>query len=262
MGRGAVAIALVLTACAGGAGRRPELLVAAAASLTEALEEIGSAYTRASGVTMSFSFGASNALARQLTAGAPADVFISADDAQMAFAARHEAVDAATIVPIVGNELAVIVASDASHVPRGAADLLSDSIRRVAMGNPSAVPAGVYGRAYFVKIGLWEQLAPKVVPTATVRAALAAVTSGAADAAVVYRTDLAETRGERLAFAISGPAAPVIVYPAAVARRSRNPAAARAFLEYLQGEDAQRTFARRGFVSHRDPRRGHTTPAQ
>jgi molybdate transport system substrate-binding protein len=224
------------------------LLVAAAVSLTEALEEIGPAYEMVSGVPVKFSFGASNALARQIAAGAPADVFISADEARMTSATQGGAIDATTIVPVVGNELAVVVSDGVAHPPRNPTDLLAASIRRVAMGEPNAVPAGVYARQHFERIGLWETLLPKVVPTGSVRAALAAVSSGAADAAVVYRSDLVHATGVRLAFAIPRASGPRIVYPAAVTQRTRRARTARDFLAFLQRDEAQRVFARHGFV--------------
>jgi len=231
-----------------GTARSAALLVAAAVSLTEALEEIASGFERESGTSVTFTFGASNALARQIAAGAPADVFISADEAQMAFATRAGAVDASTIVPIVENGLVVVVRGDAAQWPRSAAELVGATVRRVAIADPEAVPAGVYARRYFATVGLWGRLNPKVVPTGSVRGALAAVRSGAADAGVVYQSDLVHGRGLRAAFAIPRADGPRIVYPAAVTRAAREPHTARAFLEHLLGEKAQRTFARHGFI--------------
>lgn len=230
------------------------LVVAAAVSLTEALEDIAPEYERATGSSVTFTGGASNTLARQIAAGAPADIFVSADEAQMEFAARAGAIDSATRVVVVSNELAVVAPADATAVPRSAADLAAPWVRRIAIGDPEAVPAGVYARQYFERLGLWALLAPKMVPTGSVRGALAAVTSGAADAAVVYRSDLMHAASVKLAFAVPKDSGPAIVYPAAVTRRSRNPEGARRFLSYLRGVEAQRVFARHGFRPHAESR--------
>ena len=213
------------------------LTVSAAVSLTESLEAVGKAYLAAGGGSVRFNFAGSNVLARQLVNGAPADLFISADEAQMDVAAGAGAIDASSRVDLLGNRLAVIVRPDTRPI-REIRDLLGTDIRRVALGDPSAVPAGVYARQYLRSVGVWDAIEGKVVPVGNVRAAVAAVENGSVDAAVVYETDAALSRTAITALVVSGPGAPRIVYPAAMVARSRQRDAARRFLSFLRGFSA------------------------
>lgn len=228
---------LLLAAACGG---RPHLQVAAAASLQDALREIGANYERSHHEHVDYAFGASNVLARQIQAGAPIDVFFSADELTMNSVAPE-------IVPgsrrdVLSNQLAV--------VSLGPLHTLSDlpKLKRIALGDPDAVPAGVYARDYFQRIGMWNAIEPRVVPAENVRGALAAVDGGNADAAVVYRTDALVAKRAHIAFIISGPDAPQIRYPAAVVRNARDPAAARRFIDYLASPEAASVFRKYGFV--------------
>ncbi len=226
------------------------LTVSAAVSLTDALEAIAKAYADAGGGPVRFNFAGSNVLARQLVNGAPADLFISADAAQMDVAARAGAIDSRTRLNLLGNRLAVI----ARPAPPGASpiqqpqDLLRPDVRRIALGDPSAVPAGVYARTYLEAAGLWTRVESKIVPVANVRAALAVVENGSADAAIVYESDTALSTGALTVVVVSDPRAPRIVYPAAMVTQSRQPEAARRFLSFLRGTAASAVFRRFRFV--------------
>jgi len=226
------------------------LTVSAAISLTNALEAMSKPYAAAGGGQVRFNFAGSNVLARQLVNGAPADLFISADEAQMDVAARAGAIDNHTRVELLGNRLAFITgtAERGGSSIRRLEDLLRPEVRRIAVGDPSAVPAGVYARAYLERAGVWTRLASKVVPVANVRAALAVVENGSADAAIVYETDAALAATATTAFVVSGSDAPRIVYPAAVVSQSRHPEAARRFLAFLRGSEASAIFRRFGFT--------------
>ena len=226
--------------------RTREVLVSAAASLTDVLQQAAAAYEEAHPERLVLNFGASNTLARQIAAGARVDVFISADAAQMD-AVTAEIV-AGTRVDLLSNQLAIAVPDDRIRRLTSARDLLDPSIRRIAIGDPAAVPAGVYARSYLEKIGIWQRLSAKVVPSGSVRLALAAVENGAADAAVVYRTDVAVARRARTAFIVPASEGPRIVYPAAAMRGGSNEAGARRLLAFLQGGDAAAIFERAGFV--------------
>ena len=223
---------------------RPELLVFAAASLTDALGEIGAGYEARTGARVLFSFAGSNALARQIRAGAPADVFVSANLARMDELERAGLVRPADRVSLLSNRLAVVVANTSDLVVTRPRDL--ERARRLALGDPEAVPAGIYARRWLEGRGLWERLRERVVPTLDVRAALAAVESGAAEAGIVYRSDVAISRRVRVAFEVPADEGPRIVYPAAVLASSKVPAA-RAFLEHLRSPDARAIFTRLGF---------------
>jgi molybdate transport system substrate-binding protein len=130
---------------------------------------------------------------------------------------------------------------------RDAKALLAGDVRRVAIGDPAGVPAGVYAKQYLEKIGLWRQLEPKLLPLANVRAALAAVVSGGAEAGFVYESDAASSSRARVAFVIDGPDAPQIIYPAAIVARTKNRAAAANFLAVLRTPAATSIFMRYKF---------------
>lgn len=235
----------VLAAIATFPAQRQEVLVSAAASLAEVMDNVGRVYEMRTGVRVAVNTGASNTLARQILAGAAADLFISADESQMD-AVRSEVVPGSRVT-LLSNQLAIAVPADRPRRLKSARELAHSSFRRIAIGDPAAVPAGVYAKAYLQKLGVWEALSARIVPSASVRAALAAVENGAADAAIVYRTDLAGARRASLALAIPIADGPRIVYPAAVIRGGRNRDAATRLLAWLQGAEASRIFNAAGF---------------
>jgi molybdate transport system substrate-binding protein len=229
-------------------GRTPEpVLVSAAVSLSTTLEELGAQYMRETGAPVRFNFAGSNVLARQIVEGAAADVFISADEAQMRILEQAGLIDPATRVVLLTNQLAVIVREDWSRPLRTLADLAGEDVRRIAIGDPAAVPAGVYARQALEHAGVWGLVERRLVPSVSVRAALAAVDEGHVDAAIVYRTDAAIARHARLAFIINAAGGAPIVYPAAVTARAPHAAAARAWLAWLRGQNARAVFQRHGF---------------
>ncbi|MGE0446675.1 MAG: molybdate ABC transporter substrate-binding protein [Vicinamibacterales bacterium] len=231
---------------AGAAAGPREVVVSAASSLADVLAAIGQAYLGETGERIAVNAGASNTLARQILAGAPVDVFISADEAQMDVAAR--ALEPGTRTAVVRNQLAVAVPAASSVRMRALADLTQPSFRRVAIGDPAAVPAGVYARDVLRRLSLWDALQPRLIPMPSVRFALAAVESGAADAAIVYRTDVIASRRARAAFVLPIAAGPAILYPAAVVRSGRNIAGGRRFLAFLRSTTAVSLFEKAGFL--------------
>ncbi len=222
-------------------------LVLAAASLSEALREIAGFHQQTTGDRPVFSFAASSTLARQAREGVPADVFLSADEASMDLLERANLLLPGTRRALLTNSLVVAVHKDLPTPPAEPADLLLPGIRRIALGEPRSVPAGIYARQYLENVGLWAQLRPRVVPTEHVRAALAAVESGNADAAIVYATDLATARALKVAFRPDPSRVPPIRYPVAILRESSQVAAARRFLETLDSPAARRVFENHGF---------------
>jgi molybdate transport system substrate-binding protein len=222
--------------------RAKEILVFAAASLTESLQEIGKAYEEKTGTAVQFSFGGSSDLARQIEAGAPAEVFFSADTAKMDALEKAGLVRREDRREFLSNRLAVVVPLDSRGRMRGERDLLQ--FPKIALADPAAVPAGIYAKKWLESAGVWKEAAERVVPTLDVRSALAAVESGAVDAAVVYKTDARISKKVRMVFEIA--ASPPILYSAApVARAGR---AARDFVAFLQGPTAAAVFSRAGFV--------------
>ncbi len=231
----------------GGARLQPApLTVSAAVSLTDAMESIAREYASAGGGPARFNFAGSNTLARQLVNGAPADLFISADEAQMDVAAQAGAIDRSTRIDLLGNRLVIVFRPGAARIgqPR---DLASSRVRRIAIGDPAAVPAGVYARRYLESMRLWPAVQDRIVPVGNVRAALAAVQNGSADAAIVYESD-SVAAGSLESLIISGPGVPRIVYPAAIVSRTGNRAAAERFLAFLRGPQAAAVFARYKFT--------------
>jgi molybdate transport system substrate-binding protein len=241
-----VALAIALPARAGEAPAAAPITVSAAISLTDVLHEVAAAWRSGGGAEVRFNLAGSNVLARQIVLGAPADVFVSADAAQMDVVEQAGHVAPGTRVDLLTNRLAIVTRASAPAVS-GAEGLLDPAIRRIAIGNPSAVPAGVYARKYLEAAGLWDRLQGRIVPLGNVRAALAAVDSGGADAALVYATDVSAASRARLATVISDPRAPAIVYPAAVLTQSSDPQAAAAFLSWLRGREAAAIFRKYGF---------------
>jgi len=229
-------------------GASEPVTVAAAVSLTQVLEEIAAAYAAAGGGPVRFNLGGSNVLARQILNGAPADVFISADEAQMAVVEKAGAVLAGSRVDLVENQLAIVATPDRVDFVRQEFGRAAAGIRRLAIGDPAAVPAGVYARQYLERRGLWSAYEPRIVPTTNVRAALAAVETGSVDAAIVYLTDLAAARTAVLAFAVPAKDGPRIVYPGAVLSAARNQTEARRFLTFLRGPVAAAIFTRYKFA--------------
>lgn len=243
---GTATLAFVLAAAVAAPAQRQEVLVSAAASLAGVMEKISLDYEKRSGVRVVVNTGASNTLARQITAGAAVDLFISADEAQMDVV-RSEVV-ANTRVDLLSNQLAIAVPADRPRTLQSARELTGPAFRRIAVGDPAAVPAGVYAKAYLEKLGIWPAVSAKAVPSASVRVALAAVENGAADAAIVYRTDVMAARGAVLALAIPVADGPRIVYPAAVIRSGRNREAASRFLAWLRQAEAVKIFEAAGFT--------------
>ncbi|MCY1019537.1 molybdate ABC transporter substrate-binding protein [Pyxidicoccus sp. MSG2] len=221
-------------------------LVFAAASTTNALQELAPAFTKATGHEVEFAFGASSDLARQAVAGAPADAFLSADAVRMDTLDKAGLVQPGTRVDLLSNRLVVVVPSDVKGRLAGPEGL--KGVKRLALADPAAVPAGVYAKAWLEKAGLWKALEPKVVPALDVRAALAAVESGRVDAGVVYATDAAQSKKVKVAFAVPDADAPRITYPVAALTKGKSPEAGRAFVRFLQTDEARKVFARQGFI--------------
>ncbi len=205
------------------------LTVSVAASLADVVGDLAKRYEAAGGGPVRINAGGSNALARQIAEGAPVDLFISADAAQMTIAARSGRMIPGTQVTLLTNQLVVIVPSDGPSIVTQPRDLAAGSTKRVAMGHPESVPAGVYGRQWLESRGLWPAVQPKVVPMSTVRAALAAVREGRADAAIVYATDARTTSEVRVVYTVPAGEGPSIACPAALVRGPRE-AEARRFL--------------------------------
>ena len=250
-GRFVAAALAVLWAAVGFAhAAAADAVVFGAASLKEALDDQAKRFEAASGNKVVISYGASNALARQIESGAPADVFISADLDWMDYVERKGLVMAGTRVNLLRNALVLIApAASKSALKIGpnfglAAALGSD---KLAMANPDSVPAGKYGKAALEYLGVWAGVERHVARAENVRAALALVSRGESPYGIVNATDALSDKGVRVVDAFPPGSYPAIVYPAAVMAASRSPAS-RALLEFLRGAPARATWEKYGFA--------------
>ena len=227
------------------AAQPPGLVVSVAASVYDALDEIAGLYRAATGVTVALNAGGSNTLARQIVEGAKAGLFLSADAAQMDVVEKAGRIVPGTRTPLLTNELAIVAPKSSNDVTLSR--VLQGRIARLAMGEPGAVPAGVYGRKWLEHETAWQRVEARVVPFPTVRAVLSAVEAERVDAGIVYRTD-AMASSVRVIALISRKNHPYldITYPAAVIVGPHE-ADAKRFLEFLKGPAARDVFDRRGF---------------
>lgn len=239
-------VALVALLAAGHVGAA-QINVYAASSLTDALKEIRAKYEAQSGDRILYNFAASNMLARQIDEGAPADIFFSADDAQMDRLEKSGRTQPESRRDLLSNSLVVVAAAESKLALAAPGDLRG--VSRIAVGDPKFVPVGVYARAFLEKAGLWADLQGKIVPTENVRAGLAVVESGNADVAFVYATDAAISKKVKVALRIPPDETPPITYPAALMARHK-PEAAK-FLDYLAANEAREVFERFGFIAAR-----------
>lgn len=249
--RGVAMIAALLTFGSPAAARDGGVLVFAAASLKEALDEVGALWRQETGRTATVSYAASSALARQIEAGAPADLFVSADADWMGYLAERSLVREGTRTDLLGNSL-VLVAPAGSDADLAIAPgfPLAEALGpdgRLAMANTSAVPAGKYGKAALDSLGVWQSVEDRVAQAENVRAALALVARGEAPFGIVYGTDAAAEPAVEIVGTFPADSHPPIVYPAAVLADAGSPDAA-AFLAFLTSPAARRIFEKRGFT--------------
>lgn len=226
-----------------------ELTISAAISMKEAMDDIGRRFIAGRpGIVLRFNLGASGELQKQIEAGAPVDVFVSAAQRQMDELDTAGLLLAGTRVVFAKNVLVALKPRDEVLDIPGPSDLLDRRVQRVAIGNPKTVPAGQYAEEALRTLGLWERLKGKLVHGENVRQVLDYVVRGEVDVGIVYATDgAARLPDVRLAFAFSEDLHRPIVYPAAVTAASRHAPVARAFVEFLTGREAQTILGRFGF---------------
>jgi molybdate transport system substrate-binding protein len=225
-----------------------EILVSAAASLTDVLNTISKSYQAKSKNTVRFNFGPSSGLSRQIQEWAPADIFFSADVPQMDALDKKGLLEPGTRKNLLSNQLVIIVPADSKlpiSLPR---DLLKADVKRIALAEPSSVPVGVYTREYLTNQGLWEQVKGRIAIVQDVRATLASVESGNVDTGFVYKTDAAVSKKVKIVYEVPVDKGPKIIYPVAVVKESKRKDASRDFLNHLQSPATKSTFKKFGFV--------------
>jgi len=226
-----------------------EMVLSVAVSMKEAVEEVGRTFASSRpGLVLRYNFGSSGDLQKQIEAGAPVDIFISAAQRQMDELEKGGFIVPASRRVFARNVLIVIKPADSRIDITRPGDLLDARVRRIVIGNPKTVPVGQYSEESLRALGLWERVQPKLVFSENVRQALDYVVRGEADAGFVYGTDAA-TRAANVKEAFRPPEDTYrpVVYPAAVVATSRQRALAQSFLDLLTGRDGQATLARLGF---------------
>ncbi len=229
-------------------GARP-IVVFAASSLTDALQELGADFGKSAGIDVKLSFAASSALARQIESGAPADVFFSADADWMDYLQSRKLIQTESRHDLLGNRL-VLIAPVASTLnlkiaPRFA---LAQSLGtgRLATGDPESVPVGRYARAALISLGVWDSVATRIAGAENVRAALVLVDRGEAPLGIVYATDALVDKGVRILDTFPANSHPPITYPIALTVGAKSDASK--FAAYLSTPAASKVFARFGFL--------------
>jgi molybdate transport system substrate-binding protein len=247
--RGLIAGVLILLASATPA-RAQEVIFSAAISMKDAVEELGKSFAaRRPGLTLRYNFGSSGELQKQIEAGAPVDLFISAAQRQMDELQQKNLIAAPSRRNFARNGLTVIKPSQSRLDLANPADLLDPRVTRIAIGNPRTVPVGQYSEQSLKALGLWDRLQPRLVLAENVRQTLDYVARGEVEAGFVYTTDAAIRRGQVVeAFRPAEDTYSPVVYPVAVVAASKHPAVARAFIDLLVGPEGQSVLARFGFL--------------
>ena len=252
MARLILALGLVgasLSPAARAAAAPDQVLVFAASSLTDVLTELAETYAKAGHAKPAFSFAASSALARQIENGAPAALFISADEQWMDYVAERKLIVPETRASFLGNTLVLVTPADRPltlDIKPGFPLAKALGSGKLSMGDPDSVPVGKYAKAALENLGVWTQVEPNVIRADNVRVALAFVERGEAVAGIVYATDAALTKKVAVAGTFPEASYPPVSYPIAVVTGRDSPAA-RAFRDYVLSAEAKAVFVKYGF---------------
>src|SRR5262249_38561260 len=244
-----IAVVALLVLCLPGVARAQEMTFSVAISMKEAVETLGrQCMLSHSGVTLRYNVGASGELQKQIEAGAPVDLFISAAQRQMDELQQKGLIDTATRRVFARNVLVVIKPAGSTLDITKPADLTEAKVQRIVIGNPKTVPVGQYAEESLKSVGLWDRRQPKLGLAENVRQTLDYVARGEVEAGFVYTTDMVLRPGRVIeAFRPGEDTYRPVTYPTAVVRASKHPALAQAFIELLVSKDGQATLAKLGF---------------
>lgn len=225
-----------------------EVVIFAAASMTESVSALGEQFERRSGIHVVLSFAGSGVLARQISEGAPANIFLSADMRWLEFLADKDQLVPGSLVPIASNTLVLVAPADSTITERFDFAMLPDLLRegRLAMGDPAHVPVGRYGKAALETLGLWDGIENRTVRLPNVRAVAALVERGEVDFGILYETDYRHAKNIRRVKAFPEDSHPPIVYGMALIRNNDS-YAARLFYDFVRSEEGQSVLRRYGF---------------
>lgn len=246
-----LAVATMTGCSAGQPASRVELIVSAAASLTDSLEEIQAGFEQNNPrIKLTFNYGASGTLQQQIEQGAPSDVFISAGKKQMDALVAKRLVDGEWQSTLLTNELVVVIPADAEA--RGVSvkspeQLADPEVKKLAVGQPDTVPAGAYAKEALTHYRLWDTLQPKIVYAKDVRQVMGYVETGNTEAGIVYRTDALSSTKVKVAFTVDPQSYQPIEYPMGLVKGTKHPEEAKKLYAYLQSEAAAAVFAKYGF---------------
>ncbi|MHA7124551.1 molybdate ABC transporter substrate-binding protein [Achromobacter xylosoxidans] len=242
-----LAASLVLAAVWGPSAHAGDLVVSAAASLTNAFKDVAQAYEKEhAGTKVILNFGASDVLLQQIVKGAPADVFASADQKAMDKAVEEKAVKPDTRIDFAANQVVLIVPTDSKANITALKDLTRDDIKRIAYGNPASVPVGRYTQGALQAAGLWDAVQAKSVLAQNVRQSLDYVSRGEVDAGFVFATDAA-VMPDKVKVAVRVPSQTPVTYPIAVTARDDAAKEAQSFVAYVMSPAGQKILSRYGF---------------
>lgn len=231
------------------AQQKIELTLSAAISLKDALDEIARAYAVANiGATIHTNYGASGTLQLQIQQGAPVDIYISASPQQMEALASKGLLLAATRRDLLRNEVVLIVPQNSAAKISSFQDLASSQVKHVAIGEPATVPAGQYAKETLTHFGIYDAVRRKAVLAKDVRQVLTYVATGNVDAGIVYKTDALSSSKVKIAAIAPEDSHSPVVYPVAILKDTKNPAAAKQFLAFLSDAEAAAIFRRFGFT--------------
>lgn len=230
------------------AGQRTTLPVCAAMSLKDAVTALKSIYeARHPDLQLEINFASSGALQKQIEQGAPAEIFLSAGQKQMDALQTQHLIVKESRCDLLGNILVLIVAKEKQQQIKGFDDLVKNA-NNFAIGHPESVPAGRYGKQTLATLGLWDRLENRMVLAKNVRAVLAYVDSGNADAGLVYRTDTLKLQSAVVAASAPEHSHSPIIYPAALVASGKHPEQAREFLAFLKSDEASEIFSHYRFI--------------
>ncbi len=224
------------------------LTVSAAASLKDAMQEIQSIYRQEQpNATLTYNFGSSGSLQQQIEQGAPVDVFMSAAAKQMDALEKKNLLLTETRKDLLGNQVVLVTSKDAAI--SDFQDLTSNEVNKVSIGDPKSVPAGQYSQEVLTTLKLFDPLKPKLVFAKDVRQVLSYVETGNVDAGIVYATDAKVSDQIKVVATAPADSHSPIVYPVAALKDSKNPEAAREFVQFLSSDQAKTTFEEYGFIT-------------
>ncbi|HKP27259.1 MAG TPA: molybdate ABC transporter substrate-binding protein [Dongiaceae bacterium] len=242
-------IAATLTLAGAAAAAEQPVMVFAAASLTDALKAAAATWQAKGHGSVVLSFGSSSAIAKQVEAGAPADIFASADEKWMKYLTDKSLVDTATVGRPIGNDLVLVGAADSNAAVTIAPNFdLAGALNggRLAIGDPKGVPAGTYAKAALTKLGVWDSIEAQTAPAENVRAALALVQRGEAPLGIVYATDARSAKGVKVVGTFPGDSHDPIVYPMGIVAGHDRPEV-KAFFDFLLSDEGKALFKSYGF---------------